>query len=458
MTFFFYDLETSGLDPKSDRIMQFAGQRTDQNLQPIGEPYNILVKLSTEVLPSPFAIFATGLTPQATLETGISEAQLAQILASEVFTEDTVALGYNNISFDDEFIRHLFFRNFHDPYTWQWAEGRSRWDLLDVVRLTRALRPDGINWVEKDGKQSNKLTDLSSANQLEHAQAHDALSDVRALIALAQLLRAKQPKIFDYLFHLRSKAAISDFVFSGQPFLFATGRYAYPSKTTAVLPLFPTAQGAYVYDLRVDPAPFLAMTEAELTAHLAFPYQKRPADYQPLPVKELRFNRCPALAPLAVLRPEDAARLHLDPCQIAASVRTLEQDPDFAQRLEIALARPPFPPADDPDQTLYESFIPDSDQPKMAAVRAANARTLADFDPCFTDPRLAQLLPLYKARNFPAALTKSEAELWQAYRTAKLNARLPAFQSEIAAARQTATARQKPLLKALTLWLDYCLS
>lgn len=49
-TFFFYDLETSGLSARDDRIMQFAGQRTDSDLNPVGEPINIMVKSTPRTL------------------------------------------------------------------------------------------------------------------------------------------------------------------------------------------------------------------------------------------------------------------------------------------------------------------------------------------------------------------------------------------------------------------------
>ncbi|MDR0980095.1 MAG: exodeoxyribonuclease I [Candidatus Nomurabacteria bacterium] len=457
MTYFFYDLETSGLSPKTDRIMQFAGIRTDESFNPIGEPYNLLVKLSKEILPSPFAILTTGITPQATQTDGLTEAELSHLLADEVFTPDTVAIGYNNIRFDDEFIRNLFFRNFYDAYTWQWADNRSRWDLLDVVRMTRALRPDGINWTEKDGKPSNKLTDLSSANGLLHAKAHDALSDVEALIAVAKLLKTKQPQIFDYLFKIRNKSAVEQLVMNGKPFVYTSGRYHYPLKTTIVFPIAPTQQGTYVYDLQVDPAPFIAMSESELKKHVQIPYDKRPEDYQPLPVKELRFNRCPAIAPLAVLQPADQERLQIDLIKIQQNLAKLQSDPTFAARVASAKELPPFPHSDDPDCTLYDGFAPDSDKPKMAAVRSADAQKLADFDPNFTDERLAKLLPLYKARNFPKSLTKSDAAIWHAYRTAKLQARLPEFQKEMAAASKDPN-NDKFLLEELVLWLENVVS
>ena len=212
-SFFFYDLETSGLKPREDRIMQFAGQRTDMELNPIGEPVNILVKITDDCLPSPGAIMVIKITPQQTLQDGMSEAEFCKYVTEEIFTPETVALGYNTVRFDDEFMRAILWRNFYDPYEWEWKDGRSRWDMLDVVRFTRALRPDGINWpVTDDGKSTNRLELLTKANGLEHSHAHDALSDVYATIAVAKMIREKQPKMFDFLFKMRSKNNVKKLV------------------------------------------------------------------------------------------------------------------------------------------------------------------------------------------------------------------------------------------------------
>jgi exodeoxyribonuclease-1 len=226
MTFYFFDLETSGFSPKNDRIMQFAGQRTDTDLNPLGEPDNILIKITPDILPQPDAVLIHGITPQKTLVEGITEPELAKYLTSQVFTKDTIAVGYNNIRFDNDFIRFMFWRNFTDAYEWCWKDGCSTWDLLDVVRMTRALRPEGIKWpFASDGKPSNKLELLSAINKLDHVDAHDALSDVRATIALAKLLKTKQPKLFNYLLEHRDKKKIAPLITSGKPVVYTSGRY-----------------------------------------------------------------------------------------------------------------------------------------------------------------------------------------------------------------------------------------
>jgi exodeoxyribonuclease-1 len=212
-TYFFYDLETSGLSARDDRIMQFAGRRTTLDLEPVGEPYNILIALNDDTLPSPDALMVTGISPQKTVDEGYTEAQFAKLLQDEVFTPDTIAVGFNNIRFDDEFIRHILWRNFYDPYEWSWKDGRARWDFLDVVRMTRALRPDGITWpLTEEGRSTNRLELLTKCNGIEHENAHDALADVDALVAVAGLIKTHQPQLFEYLFSMKDKRAVQELV------------------------------------------------------------------------------------------------------------------------------------------------------------------------------------------------------------------------------------------------------
>lgn len=269
---FFYDLETSGINPRSARVMQFAGQRTDLRLKPIGEPVNLIVKLTDDILPEPDAIMITGITPQQTKSEGITEAEFLKIFNEEVSVPGTIFVGFNSVRFDDEFMRYLHYRNFYDPYEWQWQDGRSRWDLLDVVRLTRALRPDGIKWpVDVAGKPTNRLELLTALNGLEHTDAHDALSDVRATIALARLIYNKQTKLFDYLLSLRGKKEVAALVDAGQPFVYASGKYpAENEKTTVVAKVtdHPTRQAALVYNLRHDPTEYFDKTAEELARWL----------------------------------------------------------------------------------------------------------------------------------------------------------------------------------------------
>jgi len=464
MTFYFFDLETSGFSPRNDRIMQFAGQRTDMDLRPIGEPDNLLVKITPDVLPQPDAVLVHGITPQKTLSEGVSEAELVKYLTSQVFTKDTIAVGYNNIRFDNDFIRFTFWRNFTDAYEWAWKDGRGTWDLLDTARLTRALRPEGIKWpFASDGSPSNRLELLSAVNNLDHAEAHDALSDVQAVIGLARLLEAKQPKLFEYLLEHRDKRKVAPLVTSGRPVVYTSGRYPSEFNKTTVAVMIAQKDdksGALMYDLRIDPDEFTGLSTAELAKRWA----ARGPDALYFPVKTLGYNRCPAVAPLEVLEAGDGyEKLQLPKLTIKNNLAKLQAATGFGDKLLEALETM-WPKRQaglvtDPqkvDGQLYDAFVKDEDKTKMSAVRAADANELSKMDVNFKDERLKLLLPLYKARNYPKSLSDAELNDWQAFRRQKLIAggQAEKFFSRLEELNKTPSlnGEQKYLLEELNLY------
>lgn len=466
-SFYFYDLETSGVNPRDARIMQFAGQRTDMELKPIGEPHNLLIRLSDDVVPEPDAILITGITPQQTIADGIHESEFLKIFHEEVATPGTIFVGYNSVRFDDEFMRFLHYRNFYDPYEWQYTDSKSRWDLLDVVRMTRALRPDGIEWpVDSKGKPTNRLELLTKVNNISHEGAHDALSDVNALIDLARLIKQKQPDLFGYLLKLRDKKVVGELVEKGQPFIYSSGKY--PSefeKTTAVVSIakHPKRQGVLVFDLRHDPTPFSKMSAAELAEAWRW---KRDEGAPRLPVKTLQYNRCPAVAPLGVLDEKSAKRLQLFVKTIENNLKKLTALENFVPKILEALElldqqqQTSFlQDEQDVDARLYDNFLNDADKTSCRVVRAADAAGLSNLNLEFKDDRLSALLPLYKARNFPKSLTDDERAAWEQFRQRKLlggkqSSRLALFFNRLGeiAERKDLSATDRYLLEELQLY------
>lgn len=424
-SFFFYDLETSGFNPHSARIMQFAGMRTDLNLKPIGEPVNVMVQMTEDTLPDPDAVLVTGITPQSTIADGITEAEFLRMFNDEVSTPGTIFVGYNSVRFDDEFMRCLHYRNFYDPYEWQWQDSRSRWDLLDVVRMTRALRPEGIKWpFDVKGKPTNRLELLTAMNKLEHEHAHDALSDVEATIAVARLIRNKHQKLFDFLLEMRDKRRIAELVSGGQPFVYTSGKYPGEyDKTTVVQRIcdHPQRQGAFVYDLRHDPLAYKDSTPEQLAELWKW---KKDAEEPRLPVKTLQYNRCPAVAPLGVLDEASQKRIKIDMSVIRKNLATLKQMDDLEERLckawEILEGERPgqgslLSTEFDVDASMYGGFFGNQDKQLMSVVRAAVPEELGSLDLKFQDHRLEALLPLYKARNYSKALTSEERQEWERF-------------------------------------------
>ena len=427
ITFYWHDYETFGADPRRDRPAQFAGIRTDEALNEIGEPLMMYCKPTRDYLPHPEACLLTGITPQLADAQGLPEPEFIARIHAEFAQPNTCSVGYNSLRFDDEVTRFTLYRNFYDPYAREWQQGNSRWDIIDLVRMTYALRPAGITWPQhEDGQPSFKLEDLVAANGIMHESAHDALSDVRATIALARLLRSQQPRLYNWLLQLRDKrkAAAQLDLASHNPVIHTTRMY--PAKTgctSLVMPLIAepgNSNSVLVYDLRHDPEMFLSLNADELSQLLFTRTDELPAGKQRLPVKSIKINKCPALAPRNTLDHETAERIMLDMAACYQHWQTLCRYPDFFQRVATAYINHDFQSNHDVDVALYEGFLSSADAVLLPQIQRATPQQLASTRFDFRDQRLPELLFRYRARNWPETLTSAEKEQWQEIRLRRL--------------------------------------
>lgn len=426
-TFYWHDYETWGADPRRDRPCQFAGLRTDTDLNPVGDPLVLYARPAPDLLPQPEACLVTGITPQIALARGLIEADFAARIESELGRPGTCGVGYNSIRFDDEVTRNLLYRNLRDPYAREWREGNSRWDLIDTLRLAHALRPEGIQWPSReDGSTSFRLEDLTAANGIPHAGAHDALADVRATIDLARLLKGRQPRLFDYALTLRDKRVVRDLLAKGQPLLHCSARY--PAALGCLAPVLPVAphpsngNGVICFDLREDPALLLDLPVEEIRHRLFTPAKDLPEGVTRIPLKTVHLNRAPVLAPLATLTREAAARWSIDPQLVERRARAAaEQAPAIRARVQAAHQAPEAPGPTDPDLLLYGGgFISDGDRRLLDGLHRLSPEELARARPSFQDPRLPEMLVRYRARNWPETLSPDERDAWDAYRLERL--------------------------------------
>ena len=417
-----FDLETTGRDATRDRILQFAARRTDLNLNPVGDAVNFLCKPPPDRLPDPEAIALTGISIAQCEAEGLSEFAFAKRILATFEAADTCIVGYNNLRFDDEFLRNLFYRNLFDPYAREWQHGRSRWDVIDTVRLCRALRPDGIVWpVDDAGAPSNRLELLSRANGLAHESAHDALSDVDATIAMANLLRERQGKLYNYAFSHRDKHSVGQLLklHKAEPVVHISGMYGAKNHFIAVvLPLIehPTNKnGILVADLSYSADPYRRLS-AEALRDNWFGDAASHGPLDRLPVKTLHINRCPVVAPLSVLRPEDQARLGVDMDQVNVNLPSWT-DTGLRDTLSRVLESPNFATPSDPELQLYSGgFFSNRDRSTMQQlVAAADDTSPIARDQTFDDHRIGVLVDRARARNWPDHISDDERVAWQAW-------------------------------------------
>lgn len=438
-TFLFHDYETFGKHPALDRPAQFAGIRTDAEFNIIGEPEVFYCRPADDYLPQPEAVMITGITPQHALAKGVSEAEFARRIHTLFSEPGTCVVGYNNVRFDDEVTRNIFYRNFFDPYAWSWQNGNSRWDLLDVMRACYALRPEGIVWPEnEDGFPSFRLEHLTKANGVSHEQAHDAMSDVYATLAMAKLVREKQPKLFDFLFRHRNKNKLQTLIDIPQmkPLVHVSGMFgAARGNTSWIVPLawHPDNRNALItLDLCGDIQPLLDESADVLRERLYTPAGQQEGQ-SPVPLKLVHINKCPVLAPASTLRPEDAERLGIDRQYCLNNLALLRQHAEIREKVVTIFAEGrEFEPLTDVDARLYDGFFSDADRQAMNIVRSTDPANLPALDITFDDDRIAPLLFRYRARNFVGTLDESEQRQWLEHRREALSpARVEGYIAEL---------------------------
>ncbi|MEX0605058.1 MAG: exodeoxyribonuclease I [Marinobacter sp.] len=430
-SFYWHDYETFGVDPVHDRPSQFAGVRTDPDFNIIEDPLIIYCRPTDDYLPAPEACLITGITPQKSLAEGVPEAEfIARI--NEAFSQPgTCVVGYNSLRFDDEVTRHTLYRNLRDPYAREWQNGNSRWDIIDMVRLTYALRPEGIEWPRKeDGTPSFRLEALTAANGIRHESAHDAMSDVQATMAVAKLIKDKQPKLFDFVLNNKDKHSARAMLDTAamKPVFHVSAKY--PASRGCCALVAPVAEHpenknlVIVYDLREDPSELINASVGQIRERV-FTSQAALGDgIGRFPLKGVQLNKCPVLAPanmLKTLSSERLAALELDGETLRQNLALLRGAPELSARIAQAFDRPHESDLTDPDEQLYAGgFISRADREKLDWVLRQSVETLGEQEVSFGDERLQDLLFRYRARNYPATLTAEEQERWELFRQQRL--------------------------------------
>ncbi len=433
ITFYWHDYETFGLNRRLDRPVQFAGLRTDENFNAMGEPDVWYCETSPDYLPSPEACLVTGITPQVAHARGaMKEADLANRIEKVFLAPDTISVGYNSLRFDDEVTRFLFWRNLKDPYAREWMNNCSRWDLFPFVQAVWALRPDGINWPEavgEDGKKriSFRLSELSAANHLEHTHAHDACSDVYATVALAKLIATKQPKLWQWALEHRTKEAISQaFSFSsgGNPVVYIDRLVGQERGFIRVL--FPVWQkGAradiVAWDCFEDPSILTELTAEEIERR-AWHRSQLEEGVAPLPLLKVRLNKFPFACPtLSVLKQGVAKRFGIDLEAISHNIDVLREIlPEIQEKIkEASVEKYEDAVSVDVDASLYSGFPSDADKHEMLRLSKMRpeeiAASLRKDEVHFADERFAELLWRKRARNWPETLSEAELIRWKAF-------------------------------------------
>ncbi len=424
-TFYWYDLETFGINTRYDRVAQFAGIRTDEQLNPIGDPDMFYCQPIYDYLPDPSSCLVTGITPQLCAEKGLAENEFAAKIHGIFSQEGTCGVGYNSIRFDDECVRSLLYRNLYDPYQREYLNGNSRWDLIDIVRATYALRPANIEWpMHEPGKPSFRLEDLSKANGLVHEAAHDALSDVEATIQMAKLIRNNQPRLFDFSLKLRSKDTVRGLLNWQllQPIVHVSNKI--PAERGCLALMLPLAihptnkNGIICYDLHYDPSDLLNLDIDEIQDRLYTPKADLPEGIERVHLKTIHLNKSPFVSPISVLKGGDLDRIGFDYARCQEHLALIKNVTGIDRKAAAVFDQPFDSQIDDVDEMIYSGFFSFKERAQLESIRQLPANDIPwdindSLGDGFKDNRAAALIQRYKARNFPESLTHEQQTQWQ---------------------------------------------
>ncbi len=430
MTFFWYDYETWGKSPHRDRIVQFGGVRTDEDLEQLGKPIELKCRPGLDCPIGPGAVNVHGIMPEEAKEGGVPESEFAERIHAELSREGTCSVAYNGMSFDHEFTRVLFYRNLRDPYEWAWKNGNTCWDTLELMRAAFLLRPDALkNWPKKEnGRPSFQLEKLAEANleeDLQQRRAHDALRDSIYMLEIAKLVRESAPELWDYALQLRMKENVKKLRERDQPILYVVGKI----RTERNCSTFLSNLGVrgrnenedFAFDLFYEPTPLLK------------PYQQWTLEDKSMAwrtVLSFKCNQSPFVCrwgyidKLTELPLKDILdRMQLNEAEVQNRHDRIqefiarESENPFSEYIRHRKAesehRYSFRQTD-PEEAIYEGFISNRDRNLMDQA----LREGADFDwrsIQSKDPRVEPLIFRYLARNYPESLDDPGKKRWNAY-------------------------------------------
>ena len=454
--FFWYDLETTGTDIEQDRAVQFAGIRTDSELNQIEDGYELFCQPPLERLPAPQAVAITKLDYLELVKKSLGESEFCRLISSEFTRNKTCVSGFNNIRFDDEIIRRLFYRNLRDPYAREWQSGNCRWDLIDPMRAAYALRPDGIEWPKKEnGSISFRLEDLARANNVLHENAHDALSDVRATIGVARALKKAQPKLFDFSLTLRQKSNVASLLNlrERQPAVLISAKIKRWKKNLGlILPLtyHPfKANNIICFDLSCDPAFIQESADESL-------FESLNSDSSVF--IEINISRVPFVAPVSVLDEETIANQELDLGLVQERIEFLNKAPELTERIQRIISQITYEVDPDPENQLYSGgFFNSKDREVMNEISESSPSSLKYFSEKFDDPRLKEMLFRYTCRNFPQVLDETELDLWKSFVRGRLEngCLIDRYKTEAKQIIETSDLDTQRVLRDLLNYYDY---
>lgn len=390
-----YDTEANDKDPRHGQITQFGAIRADMDLNEL-EELNLRVRRLPWVVPMPEALRVTGMDPRdlegpGTVSEYEASGQIEKFLVPG-YGVQRVNLTFNGIRFDDEIIRTMLFRNLRNPW---FSSGKltTKVDLLNLVQLVHSIDPEAVVVPrDEDDKLKWKLDRLCPANGIA-IDAHDALGDARATLALARLIKERAPWAWaialDCGLASKVESLLEGAVKTGRPIYLFT-HFGAPEIIPCAVLGTDRKKKWIMADLRCEQRP----TEPGEIAEALF------TRGTPFPV--IRSNSGPLIVDAAIAAKMDKT---IDPSGIAAKAMEIKLSKGLRDKAVEALNSCAYESTDavaTSESRIYAGFIPERDKPSMTKFHRSTWEERTGIQ--FSDDRLRD----FAARIFVDAVRAGE--------------------------------------------------
>jgi exodeoxyribonuclease-1 len=347
--YIFWDLETTDLAPPFAVPLQGAFIRTDDDLV-VQDEVVLHGRVPRHVVPSPDAMLLTGLSPDQLDAAPLSHLDMASAIARLLASwAPATMIGFNSLKYDEEVLRHVFHQALLPPYQTS-GTGFSRADILQMLRTLVQISPSSIAIPQQDERPVFRLGEVCRSNgiALAEEEAHDALNDVRATIALFRQMRERKPDLVAAMMQNAHKfGAIRRLSAGGITGLADFGRIV---PVTALMPAPNNGASWAVADLSIDPSTYLGLSAPDLITLMGAKGER--------PIRTVKANAQPMLLPwttevgMAATCRRESEAVYND------RLRQIHADDRFWRNLTVALANrfADRQPSRWPEERLYDGF------------------------------------------------------------------------------------------------------
>ena len=324
------DYETSDSRVNYGQVLQAAIVVTDNKLN-VKTTHDLRCRLKPNVIPSIGACLVHKIPVDILKNTNKSHYQM--VLEHYNLIKDhtpSYVMGFNSVSFDLEFYRRMLFKSLIPDVYQTNTNGNKHLDILNVVRAAKFVNDDSIKTIlSEKNRPSFKLSDLSTANNIDNGDHHNAVSDCLNTISVARLIFNKTNDLWKESLKLTTRKDTENFILKNK--VYTSLEYFYgnthPFLVHHIL-FHKEFNWSINWDMKVNPDLYINMDRQNLSKAL---------DASPKILRTVKANKSLVLLKADhALKNENYSKIGID--EINRRVKVLQDNHHFIELISSILS------------------------------------------------------------------------------------------------------------------------